>query len=60
MLTRRGLLVEAEGSTDVADSDGDSDPARTFRPLQAAASTDRFAFGSRAGEKVLTVQGAGC
>ena len=53
-------MVEAEGSTDVADSDGDSDPARTLSPLQAAASTERFAFGKRAGEKVPTVQGAGC
>ena len=32
-------------------------PAR-FRPLQAAACTYRIAFGPRAGQKVLTVQGA--
>jgi hypothetical protein len=38
LLTRRGLLVEEEGSTYLADNDGDSDEARTLRPLQAAAS----------------------
>ena len=42
----------------MADSDGDSDEARVLRPLQAAASTYRIAFGPRAGQKVLTVQGA--
>ena len=39
MLTRRGVLVEEEGSTYMADSDGDSDEARVLRPLQAAACT---------------------
>jgi hypothetical protein len=39
-------------------SDGDSDEARVLRPLQAAACTYRIAFGPRAGQKVLTVQGA--
>ncbi len=58
MLTRRGVLVEEEGSTYVADNDGDSDEARVLRPLQAAACTYRIAFGPRAGQKVLTVQGA--
>ena len=33
------------------------DEARTLRPLQAAACTYRIAFGPRAGQKVLTVQG---
>ena len=37
LLTRRGVLVEEQGQTYVADSDGDSDEARTLRPLQAAA-----------------------
>ena len=37
MLTRRGVLVEEEGATYMADSDGDSDEARTLMPLQAAA-----------------------
>ena len=37
LLTRRGVLVEEEGSTYVADNDADSDEARTLRPLQAAA-----------------------
>ena len=42
----------------MADNDGDSDEARVLRPLQAAACTYRIAFGPRAGQKVLTVQGA--
>jgi hypothetical protein len=58
LLTRRGVLVEEQGQTYVADSDGDSDEARTLRPLQAAACTYSIAFGPRAGQKVLTVQGA--
>jgi hypothetical protein len=58
LLTRRGVLVEEEGSAYMADNDGDSDEARTLRPLQAAACTYRIAFGPRAGQKVLTVQGA--
>lgn len=58
LLTRRGVLVEEEGSTYMADNDGDSDEARTLRPLQTAACTYRIAFGPRAGQKVLTVQGA--
>ena len=57
LLTRRGVLVEEEGSTYMADNDGDSDEARVLRPLQAAACTYRIAFGPRAGQKVLTVQG---
>lgn len=36
LLTRRGVLVEEEGSTYIADNDGDSDEARVLRPLQAA------------------------
>jgi len=58
LLTRLGVLVEEEGSTYVADNDGDTDEARTLRPLQAAACTYRIAFGPRAGQKVLTLQGA--
>jgi hypothetical protein len=58
LLTRQGVLVEEEGSTYMADNDGDSDEARVLRPLQAAACTYRIAFGPRAGQKVLTVQGA--
>jgi hypothetical protein len=58
LLTRRGVLVEEEGSTYMADNDGDSDEARLLRPLQAAACTYRIAFGPRAGQKVLTVLGA--
>ena len=58
LLTRRGALVEEQGSTCMADNDGDSDEARVLRPLQTAACTYRIAFGPRAGQKVLTVQGA--
>ena len=58
LLTRRGVLVEEEGSTTMADSDNDSHEARVLRPLQAAACTYRIAFGPRAAQKVLTVQGA--
>ena len=57
LLTRRGELVEEEGSTYVADSGADSDEARTHRPLHVAACTCRIAFGPRAGQKMLTVQG---
>ena len=42
----------------MADNDGDSDEARSLRPLQAAACTYRIAFGPRAGQKVLTLRGA--
>ena len=58
LLTRRGVLIEEEGSTYLADGDAEADEARTLRPLQAAASTYRIAFGPRAGQKVFTVQGA--
>ena len=51
LLTRRGVLVEEEGSTYMADNDADSDEARTLRPLQAAACAYRIAFGPRAGQK---------
>jgi hypothetical protein len=57
LLTRRGALVVEQGSTYMADHDADSDEARTLRPLQAAAGTYRIAFGTRAGQKVLTLQG---
>ena len=58
LLTRRGALVEEQGSTYMADNDGHSDETRVLRPLQAAACTYRIAFGPRAGRKVLTLQGA--
>ncbi len=58
LLTRRGVLLEEQGSTYLADGDADSDDARALRPLQAAACTYRIAFGPRAGQKVFTVQGA--
>jgi len=56
LLTRWGVLIDEEGSTCVADSD--SDEARSLRPLQAAACTYQIAFGPRAGQKVLPLQGA--
>jgi hypothetical protein len=58
LLTRRGVLIEEQGQTYMADNDADSDDVRTLRPLQAAACTYRIAFGPRAGQKVLTVQNA--
>jgi len=58
LLTRRGVLVEEQGQSYMADDDADSDEARVLRPLQAAACTYRIAFGPRAGQKVLTLQGA--
>ena len=39
LLIRRGVLVEEEGSTYMANNEGDSDEARSLRPLQAAACT---------------------
>jgi len=62
IITRWAVLVEEQGQTYMADNDNDndndSDEARTLRLLQAAAGTYRIAFGPRAGQKVLTVQGA--
>lgn len=58
LLTRRGALVEEEGAMYVADGNADSDDACTLRPLQAAACTYRIALGPRAGQQVLTLQGA--
>ena len=58
LLTRKGVLVEEQGQTYMADDDSDSDEAGTLRPLQAAACTYRIAFSPRAGQKVLTIQGA--
>ena len=55
--TRRGVLIEEQRSTDLADRDADSDDARTLiRPLQAAACSYRIALGPRAGQCVQ-VQG---
>jgi len=52
------LLVEEEDSTYMADNYGASDEVRTLRPLQAAACTYPIALGARAGQKVMTLQGA--
>lgn len=60
LLTRRGVLVEEQGETYMADHDADSDEARTLRPLQAAACTYRIAFGpvqcNAAGQVVLKLK----
>jgi Putative transposase len=59
LLTRQGILVEEQSETYWADdASDDSDEARALRRLQAAACTYRIAYGPRAGQKVLTLQGA--
>ena len=58
LLTRRRVLVEEEGSTYMADNEGDPDEACALRPSQAAACTYRIAFGPRAGQKMPPLQGA--
>jgi len=58
LLTRRGVLVEDDGQSYLAESDTDGEEARTLRPLQAGAVTYRIAFGLRAGRRVLTLRGA--
>lgn len=58
LLTWRGALVDGPGSTYMADNDADLEDGRTLRTLQAAACTYRIAFGPRAGQRVLTWQGA--
>ncbi len=57
-LTRQGILVEEQGETYLASDDGDSHEARAIPRLQAAAYVYRIAYGPRAGQKVLTLQGA--
>ena len=57
-LTEQGVLVQDLDETWLAEPDGDSEEARTLRPLQAAALTYRIAFGPRAGHKVVTLRGA--
>ena len=54
LLTRRNVLVEDMGQTCEAEPNAEAAKARTLRLLQAAAVTYRIAFGSRAGQKVLT------
>jgi hypothetical protein len=58
LLTRRGVLIEEHGQTYTADGDADSDEARTLRPLRLRPALIAFAFGPRAGQKVLTGQNA--
>ena len=50
LLTWRGVLAQEEGSIHLAhcDCDGDSDDARTIRPLEATACAYRIAFGPHA------------
>ncbi len=54
LLTCRGVLVEEEGSSYLADGDADSDDARTLRSLQAAGCAYRIAFGPQAGQKAFS------
>lgn len=42
LLTRRGVLVEGEGSADLTGNVWDLDEARSLRPLQAAACASRI------------------
>jgi hypothetical protein len=58
MLTRRGVLVEDKGQACLAAPGAEGEEARTRAPLQAAAVSDRIAFGPRAGQMVLTPRGA--
>lgn len=54
LLTWCGALVEDQGSSDMADNDGNSDDSRTLRRLQAAACTYGSLRTTR-GQKVVTV-----
>jgi hypothetical protein len=56
-LVRRGILVEDQGETYLADAEDDSEEARALRPLHRGSCVYRIAFGPRAGQKVLTLQG---
>lgn len=47
LLAGRRVLVEAEGSSQVAGNDADSDEVRTLGPLKSAACIYRIAFGPR-------------
>jgi hypothetical protein len=51
-------LVEDQGETYLADNGDDSEESRTLRPLHRGSCVYRIAFGPRAGQKVLTLQGA--
>ena len=57
-LTEQGVLVQDLDETWLAEADGDSEEARTLRPLQAVALMYRIAFGPHAGHKVVTLRGA--
>ena len=56
LLTRRGVLIEEQGRTYMADNDSETDEARALRPLQAGACIYRIACGPRAGRKVPALQ----
>jgi hypothetical protein len=59
MLTRRGVLIEEMGQTNLAEPDVGGEEVRTLRPLQAAAVTYRIAFAPRAGRLILRDEGSG-
>jgi Putative transposase len=48
-LLRRGILVEDQGETYLADNEDDSEEARALRPLHRGSCVYRIAFGTRAG-----------
>ncbi|MGH8565931.1 MAG: hypothetical protein ACREXW_18325 [Gammaproteobacteria bacterium] len=52
LLTRKGLLIEEQGMSYLADTDPDT----ALGPLRAVACTYRVALGPRAGQKVLSFQ----
>ncbi len=57
LLVRRGILVEDQGELYMSDPEKDSSEASPLRRLQAGSAVYRIAFGDRAGQKVLTIQG---
>jgi len=58
LLAHRGVLVEEQGVTYLAERDGDGDDAHALTALQSATRTYRIAWGSGAGQKVASLQGA--
>jgi len=60
LLARRGVWVEVEGSTSIANNDSDSDEARTLRPLQAAPGPGARPLARPKQSTALFVSGLGC
>jgi Putative transposase len=55
-LVRQGVLVQEQDQWYVADGIGDDTDTSALRPLQQGSIVYRFAFGPRAGRKVLTLR----